>query len=102
MRKRFIVALQPASTEQNTAFLGFVKSAGLGWWHWMPNFWLLIDHKGQSSAEEIRDKVCEIFPTLNNIVIELASGNDTWAAFGPKSEERNMFSWLQNYWSNKT
>jgi hypothetical protein len=102
MRKRFIVALQFATAEQNTAFLNFIKNAGLAWWHWIPNFWLLIDHKGESSAVEIRDKVREIFPTQNNIVIELAAANDTWAAFGPMSMERDMFSWLQNYWSKKT
>ncbi len=101
MRKRFILALQSATPEQNTAFLSFTKSAGLGWWHWIPNFWLLIDHKGESSAGDIRDKVCEIFPTQNNIVIELEAEIGDWAAFGPKSKERNMFNWLGNYWSKK-
>lgn len=100
MKKRFIIAVSKATPEEDKAFQQFIETAGVGWWHWLPTLWLLYNLEGNWEAAEIRDKVCECYPTKQVFVAELndASG-DTWAAFGPKGENRNMFSWLHRNWS---
>ena len=50
-------------------------------------------------ASEIRGKVTEFFPGIHNLVLELRSdGTDTWAGFGPKSDDKNMFNWILQHW----
>jgi hypothetical protein len=98
MRKRFIVAVDKSTTEQDLAFQSFIKASGFKWWHWLSNLWLLIDEEGNSSAKQIRDRVVELYPGESVWVEELSDVGDTWAAFGPKSETRNMFPWLVKNW----
>jgi len=98
MKKRFVVALDSSTPEQQLAFQNYVKSTGAGWWHWLDSLWLLIDTRGQLDAIKIRDKLCEIFPRINNFVIELRPDDDTWAGYGPKTEVKNMFTWLKSDW----
>lgn len=98
MRKKYIVAIDSSTNEQNTTFLDFVKAQGFGWWHWIKNVWLLTDPTGRSSSVKIRDKLMKIFTGEGCIVIELAADHDTWAAFGPKGPKINMFDWLNENW----
>ena len=103
MRKRFIVALASANEEQDQAFREFIRSAGLGWWHWLPRLWLLVDLAGEYSAAQIRDKSNEFYPGVYKLVIELGpeQADETWAGFGPTSTDRHMFNWIANTWGKK-
>ena len=101
MRKRFIIGLDSTTKEQNEAFLEFVKEHGVGWWHWLGNFWLLADSGGRFSADDVRNKLKETHPGVHTLVIELSEHGDTWAGYGPKSENRNMFKWLRETWSKR-
>ena len=98
MRKRFIILMNPASTEQNDLFLKWINGEGLGWWHWFQGSWLLTNPKGHLTSVTIRDKLSEIFGLSNNLVIELRSTDDTWSGFGPSSPEKNMFKWIRDAW----
>ena len=99
MKKRFILALGSTSPEQNGAFGEFAREQGLGWWHWLPNMWLLTDSQGQWTAAGLRDKATDIYGNENVFVLELrADGSDTWAGYGPNTDKRNMFPWLTSNW----
>ena len=99
MKKRFIVILDSHKPEQAKRFNDEFVRGSFGWWHWISNAWLLIDSKGNWTAAEIRQQTSEFFPGINNFVLELrGDGTDTWAGFGPKSEKRNMFTWLDQNW----
>ena|SRR5260221_13591274 len=99
MKKRFIVVVSRANPAQDEAFRQFIKSQGFAWWHWLPTLWLLTDAGGGWDAANIRDKTVECYTGAQVFVEELdASGNNTWAGWGPKSESRNMFHWLQTNW----
>ena len=65
MKKRFIVCLENSNNEQDDLFLNFIKENGLGWWHYIGNFWLLTDAYGKLSANLIRDKLNEIYGNRN-------------------------------------
>lgn len=97
MKKRFIVAVDSSTPEQEQAFREWI--AGRGWWHWLNNFWLIADSSGEMTASEILDRVRGCYPNVDCVVLELRpDGTDTWAAFGPYSDKRNMFNWLRRNW----
>lgn len=99
MSKRYIVAVDASTKEQVSKFVEFAKENHMGWWHWMNNFWLLTDSAEALDAVKVRDGVNEAFPGVNNLVIELNETGDTWAGFGPQTEDRSMFKWLHATWS---
>ena len=97
MKKRFVVILKRESKEADDAFLEAIREWSIGWWHWMPNAWLLTDREGTLSAAEIRDRLTAIY-TERCLVLELrADGSDTWAGFGP-SGKKSMFDWVRTNW----
>ena len=98
MNKRFVVLLTSATKEGNDAFLNFIKKNKLGWWHWMPNTWLLKAVNTTLKASDIRDAAREAYGFANSFVIELNEEGDTWSGFGPKTDKRNMFAWIHTNW----
>lgn len=98
MKRRYIVLLDEATKEQNDQFKDYIRENALGWWHWLSNSWLLSDPRGTLSVAEIRDKITEIYPDVDTIVIELHEGGDTWAGFGPKNKGKDMFRWIRETW----
>lgn len=98
MGKRYIVAVDSSTKEQNNALVEFIRKNSLGWWHWLENFWLLTDFRGNFSAKQIRHVINETHPKVYCIVIELNEHGDTWSGWGPRSDDRNMFKWLNETW----
>ena len=98
MSKRYIVAVDSSTKEQNDAFLEFIKVHKLSWWHWLENFWLIIDSREELTVKGIRDELNKMYPRIHNLVIELSEDAKKWAGYGPSSEERTMFKWLKETW----
>lgn len=97
MAKRFVIATDPLTADQEKALKEVLDAAR--WWHWLPNFWLVLDESESLSSEEIRDAVMRINSTARAIVIETDSV--TWAALTKKdSKGRDMSTWLHNYWND--
>lgn len=98
MTKRFIVILHSATDEQNEAFLAWLREKKLGWWHWFQGSWLLATNSDSWTAAQVRDIVREKFSDVHHIVFELHEGEGTWSGYGPKGENNNMFSWINDNW----
>ena len=98
--KKFIVALDKSSKEQNQIFVQFCKEKKVGYWHWLSNLWLITTTSEEFSAKWLRSKLREIYPNIHLMVFEISKEGDTWAGFGPNSEDRNMFNWLKTTWNN--
>ena len=98
MKKRFVIALDSGTSEQDKAFQDYIESTNVAWWHWIKNVWLIGDNYDRVTAKGLRDKVCEIYPRIDNVVLELREDGDTWSGYGPNQEPRNMFKWLLNNW----
>ena len=97
MAKRFVIATDPLTADQEKALKDVLDSAI--WWHWLPNFWLVKDGSESLTAGEIRDAVKRISPIARTFVVEVDS--ITWAALTKKdSKKRDMASWLHEYWSD--
>ncbi len=98
MKKRFVVAIGTSTPEQDQAFREWI-SGSYGWWHWIGNVWLIVDLNGMLTAAVIRDQLLECYPGVTTLVLELGvSESCTWSGFGPNTEQRNMFKWLENNW----
>jgi len=95
MRKWFIVGTQSITNEQEKSFITYIQSKGLGWWHWIPNFWLITGTSTECS--EIRDELHKRTGTQDVLVVEV--NPVTWAGYGPNTGEQNFFSWLNKTWS---
>ena len=97
MAKRFAIGLQAATPAQEAAFRSHLETIGAGWWHWIPNFWLVISWNDGTSAENFRDALKECAPGCNSMVIEI-EGTATWYGFGPI--EGTFFGWMHETWKH--
>jgi hypothetical protein len=100
MTKRFIIVLDTCTKEQEEAVRLSIKD--LTWWHWLPNVWLLTDTTGAFSAITLRDHIRKAIPMVYILVFELNDKGDTWAGYGPSTEQRNMFDWIRRNFEQKT
>jgi hypothetical protein len=100
MKKRFIVAVDSATAEQDEAFREYVRVNRLGWWHWLSHLWLLVDPTGSQTASRLTDVLLGIYPGVSTLVLELREDSPGvfsghWSGYGPASEEGNMFAWIR-------
>lgn len=97
MRRRFAVAVDGLAPKEQRALIAFLRERGCAWWHWIPNFWLVIDKRGSLSTGQIRDALRLICEDAVVLVLNL-SDQKGWSGKGPKGPERNMFEWLRESW----
>jgi hypothetical protein len=97
MSKRVAVAAESLSTEQSNAFTNWVEAKGFGYWHWIDGFWLIVSPSGQIDLQVVAEKLNELSPSSNNLVLEVPQPSG-WYGYGPKSEQKNMFTWLKETW----
>lgn len=93
----FLVGVDELTKEQVDAFVEFCKSKGAGYWHWISGTWIVDPGSQPLNVDLIRDRLMQIAPGVNVLVIEV-SAIKTWSGFGPNSAEkdgRNMFTWLK-------
>src|SRR5437868_6136999 len=98
MKKQFIICHGPGSKAQDQVFLNWIKSNGLGWWHWFDGSWLVIDSQGSVTVEQIRDAVQAAYPTSYCMIFE--HGTNRYAGIGPNDEAQRarMAGWLETNW----
>jgi hypothetical protein len=95
--RRFAVGISALATEDQKAFLEFANSHGMGWWHYVSDFWLLIDWNDKVSPDQIRNFLMTSTSSKIGIVIEII-GEDNWSGFAPKDELEKTFAWLHKNW----
>lgn len=98
MRSKFVVGLDKVQSDQ--PFTDYIKAKDCAWWHWIPGFWIVIDYSGELDCARLRDDLNLIYPDARKMVIEIpgGEGSGSWAGFGPRSEQQNMFTWFEENW----
>jgi len=71
MKHRFVVAVDGMTSEEEKRFIAWIQENGLGWWHWIANFWLLTSHRDSITAELIRDTLNDIARGKYKLVLEI-------------------------------
>ena len=98
MKKRYIVNIDGNTTPQeDEKFSAFLNEKKISWWHWLSNTWLVVDTSDLIKAQNLRDKIIEIYNGKNNLVIEIPDGGVRYG-YGPKTPEKDMFKWIKEYW----
>jgi hypothetical protein len=101
MSRRFVVAVDGLTDKEDTLFRKYIAEIRAGFWHWIPNFWLLITDNSNVNAEKIASKLNDIAYHSRNLVIEIPEDID-WQGWGiPNARGDSMFEWLSTTWANK-
>jgi hypothetical protein len=93
--KYFVVALSPINEVQSKLITA--QFTGKAWWHWIDNFWLVVDSSDTASCASIRDELHKIVPTARKIVLAVDPIKDGWAGAGPRTPQ-DMFEWVIGHW----
>lgn len=97
MRKVFIVTVDgDATREQRDAFTDYVRelndTLGVGFWHHLTSTWLVSDSSDTLTVTKLRDKVNELMPSVNVVVLSTTSFTP-WAVSAPKAGH----AWLHKH-----
>lgn len=95
MSKKFVLATDPLTAEQEQALEA--KIGSMGFWHWLPNFWLLKSLDDTMTTAQIRQMVQEINPSARCFVSEVQPS--AWAArTKPDAKGNDMGAWIRSDW----
>src|SRR5437867_351757 len=99
MRRRFILAVDGLPVEGRNQITQHLKALepALSWWHWLADFWLIVDTRPEASCAGWRDAVRVMIPVSANCLVLELQGDDTWAVFAPKESH----AWLFETWSRR-
>lgn len=91
MKSAFVILTHNASTAQQTAIGEAFKH--LGWWHYLPQAWIIADPSGELTVASVRDIVRVFAPGLRHFVFKIDTDNSpSWAGYAPPS----MTKWLKS------
>jgi hypothetical protein len=100
MTRRFVIGTDGLSTEKERQFTEFLKGHGAGYWHWVPNFWLVVDEEpSKLGAEMIRDKLSEL-EARRSLVMEIAEELDWATQARGLPPGKNLTDWLETQWAD--
>lgn len=102
MNRRFVIAVEGLTVDQEEKFRKYVASIG-AWWHWIANIWLLSDvDSSDLTVSDIREKIKEIGGTqIKALVMEIPE-DITWATFGARNNAgKSMADWLKSTWARE-
>lgn len=95
MKSRFILVVHDITKDQENAITNSFSEAGLGYWHWFKDCWLVVDGSGVSTHGSIRDTVLRVAPNVNCLVFKIDS-ESAWSGFG----EKTKFEWFNKTWKD--
>jgi hypothetical protein len=98
MKRRFVVAVENMTLAEARAFVEWLRTKNLEWWHWIPGFWLVTTRSGDVSTEEIRNQLRKRTDQKDIMVLEIGRPT-TWSGYGPDTRERDMFKWIRGSWA---
>lgn len=100
MARKFVVATDPLNADQEKSFIEkFKVYSGLGWWHWLPNFWLVIDVTNNLDASTLNSFVREISGAKARCIVFEVKGHTDWAAQTRTNDAgQDMARWIKDEW----
>ncbi len=97
MKRRFVVTVNGLTKDQERSFIEHIRELGLAWWHWIDNFWLLVDRHDKTNVTELRDALKRFRGPSDAWFLKFPE-DVTWAGLGPKTEDSDMFKWIRSTW----
>ena len=95
MKRRFVVAVDRLTSEQEKALVAYLKDGGLAWWHWLPGVWLATTRREDVNAAQLRDALRDIARPKRLLVLEVGEHKD-WSGI---RNDKKMFDWIRSTWA---
>lgn len=97
-----VVGITEATAQQRDAISRYLGSLG-GYWHWMPDLWL-VNTTGNTEPSEVRDFIHREYPSLVCIVLKvhIPVGDNNWASVFPGGQSSKWANWLNKFWKRGT
>jgi len=93
----FVLAAQgPTPAQQNTITTLFSNNDNYGYWHWLPDFWI-ITSGAPVTSEQLRDTIKFRVPGLIFIVLAVDPVANDWAGWTPTE----WGDWLRDQWKQQ-
>lgn len=101
MSKKYVAAVTGLIAAEEKEFIAFLRRNGANWWHWIDNFWLIIDDNNNLTTESIRDHLMSISSAKRAIVMNLEAETEEagWAGFAASKDREKMFKWVHGNWN---
>src|ERR1700677_1520783 len=98
MSQHFIISIQSGTAKQRNDITDVLGPLG-GYWHWMPDFWLLHTHNDSLAADYIRYEIHQRFPFVIFLVLKVyVPEGISWAGVFPTNQMDLWSLWLNQYW----
>jgi hypothetical protein len=93
--KRFMVSTEVMTAEEEKKIKEIFS--GAGWWHWLPNVWLVRDGNEKLTASKIAEEFGKINSSAQCLVLEV--DKKTWSARSkPDPNGRKLSDWIKETW----
>ena len=89
---KFIIAIDDLTQDEKTELQVFVEGSGMGWWHWIGNFWMISTSDNDMTIAIIRNNIRKI--TNKMFIVIKVDNAESWSGYG----ESEKFEWLQKNW----
>jgi hypothetical protein len=94
---KFTIAAMNLSAAQRDGITNYLSQLG-GYWHWMPDFWLLSSPVDRQPSE-IRDAIHKVYPNVTLLVLRVIVPNgEHWAGTFPSANMDQWAEWLNQEW----
>lgn len=93
--KHYIVALNSPTIEQRNKVSSFLNNTELfGYWHWIPDVWLLYSDTPGMNATFIRNEIVKVAPGLWFGVFSVTPHSADWGMFS----DPKWADWIYQNW----
>lgn len=92
--KHFVIAIDTSTAPERDTITNSIEAAGCGFWHWLPDFWLVGDPDFAHSPDWWRDRVRALAPSRMVMVLEVSPR--MWAGYVPEDTEH----WMSQTWTD--
>jgi hypothetical protein len=102
MSRRFVIAAEGLSTDQESKVLDFLKKHG-AWWHWIDNFWLLSTtiENDDFGTSTIVGFIGDLNENARVLAFEFPEDVDWTARGAANAKGKDMTDWLRETWSRE-
>ena len=95
MKRRFVIATGYSSTADQNAVTNYLTGRGLGWMHYLPDIWLVVDGNGTQSVNSLAEALRFVVGKTTHLLVLDADAKEQSLA-GQTSED--AWKWIRENW----
>lgn len=100
MSNHFVVGVEDLTKDQEADFSKYLTDNGCGWWHRIPNFWLVTDPSSRHTSKSLSDKI-HSYNMSSQIIVTSVNPVDFYNFYSSTDTEKTSLKWLGQFWLNQ-